>query len=69
MRYAYITWTEEGQWTAHSPSVPGVYGVGRTRDRAVADLGEALDEMFDYLAEIGERAPRPRRFDTGYLEL
>lgn len=61
MRYEYITWVEEGQWAAHSPSVPGVYGVGKTRIQAVSDLEEALGEMRAYLDEIGEHLPRPKR--------
>jgi hypothetical protein len=40
--YDTITWKEEGVWTAHSPSVPGVYGLGSTRDTANRDLREAL---------------------------
>jgi predicted RNase H-like HicB family nuclease len=50
-----VAWVEEGQWTAHSPSMPGVYGVGETSAAAVADLEEALAELDSYLDEIGER--------------
>jgi len=55
MLYDYIAWREEGVWTAHSPSLPGVYGVGKTRDQAERDLFESVDELMDYLDEIDER--------------
>ncbi len=60
-----ISWLEEGQWTAHSPSVPGVYGLGRTRAAAEKDLADGLDDLFVYLEDIGERQPTPRRIAVG----
>ena len=60
-----ILWLEEGMWTAHSPSVPGVYGLGRTRGAAEKDLVDGLYDLFTYLEDIGERQPSPRRFAVG----
>jgi len=48
---------EEGIWTAHDPSVPGVYGLGDTRNEAEQDLVEALEELREYLRSAGERQP------------
>jgi predicted RNase H-like HicB family nuclease len=52
--YDYIVWQDEGVWTAHCPSIPGVYGLGDTKGRAEKDLIEGLDTLFDYLHETGE---------------
>jgi len=49
MQNGYITWKEEGVWTAHCPAVSGVYGLGSTVRAAVADLRSALREMRAYL--------------------
>ena len=47
--FDYILWQEEGHWTAHIPSVPGVYGVGKTQGAAAKDLSDGLTDLFDYL--------------------
>ncbi|MGD0837030.1 MAG: metallophosphoesterase family protein [Polyangia bacterium] len=39
---------EEGTWSAHDPDVPGVYGLGPTREQALADLEEALALLAEY---------------------
>lgn len=62
--YDVISWKEEGVWTAHSPSVPGVYGLGSTRDSANRDLSEALTLLSQYLLEIGESLPRSQKLHT-----
>lgn len=69
MSYDYAAWQEAGQWTAHCPAVPGVYGLGRTSAAAVADLKEALRELDSYLEEIGESLPAAGKFRTGELSL
>ena len=61
-RYDLIVWKDEGVWTAHSPSISGVYGVGTTAREAKADFAAAATEMLDYLDEIGE--PPPRRTEV-----
>ena len=65
--YDVITWEEEGIWTAHSPSVPGVYGLGSTPDIANRDLSEALSLLSEYLQEIGEPMPRPHKLRTSQI--
>ena len=65
MRYPYIAWKDEGRWVVHSPSVPGVYGLGRTKSVAEKDFSVALDLMLSYLREIGERLPAPLPLTIG----
>jgi predicted RNase H-like HicB family nuclease len=66
-KYDYIAWEEEGLWTAHSPSIPGVYGIGATRSKAAQSLFDGVDDLLDYLTEIGETLPPARRFVQGTL--
>ena len=51
--YDYVTWEEDGMWASHSPSVPGVYGLGDTAEEAESDLAEAMEAMSEYLAVRG----------------
>jgi len=67
--YEYVSWEEEGIWTAHAPSFPGVYGIGSTSREAEKDLLEALELMTSYLTEIGEPIPDARKIRTGQLRL
>lgn len=68
-KYEFVAWKDEGVWTAHSPSVAGVYGLGSTMAAAQKDLADAIAELLDYLREIGERAPVPKRFAVGVLNV
>jgi predicted RNase H-like HicB family nuclease len=54
MKYQVFTWKEEQTWTAHAPSIPGVYGLGHTRASAKNDLEQALKTYSDYLLDVGE---------------
>jgi predicted phosphodiesterase/predicted RNase H-like HicB family nuclease len=45
---------EDGAWTAHDPTVEGVYGLGPTREAAKEDLREALELLGDYVAGQAE---------------
>ncbi len=69
MKYKFVAWKEEGIWTAHSPSVSGVYGVGRTVQAAEADLKDALALLFRYLSESGERRPRSQKLKFGEVRV
>lgn len=68
-KYEFVCWQDEGLWTAHSPSVPGVYGVGDTRKQAETELFEGIEEMFDYLSSIGEVRPKAKRVVAGVLSV
>lgn len=67
--YEYVVWQDESIWTAHSPSIPGVYGLGETKARAARDLMDAIDTLFDYLHEIGETPPKPKRVSSGAIRV
>jgi len=43
-------------WTAHSPAVPGAYGIGTSKKAALRDLAAAFETLFSYLEERGVRA-------------
>jgi len=68
-KYEFLAWKDEGVWTAHSPSVVGVYGVGATRAEAERDLLDGIEELVSYLGEVGESAPRPKHIAIGVLEI
>lgn len=59
MQYDILLWRDEGIWTAHAPSVPGAYGIGRTPKAAKADLAGALRELATYLKSRNRKLPRP----------
>jgi predicted RNase H-like HicB family nuclease len=67
MTYSYVAWKDEGMWTVHTPSVPGLYGVGKTRRAAERDFRQALSLLLAYLDEIGEAPPKPTPVYTGKL--
>ena len=68
-QYGFVAWRSEGLWTVHSPSIPGVYGVGKTVEEAREDFIAAASDMVEYLAEIGEPPPRPADMCVGQVEL
>ena len=39
---------EGDTWSAHDPDVPGVYGLGTTREAALADLAEAKSLLCEH---------------------
>lgn len=68
-KYDYVAWEEEGTWTVHSPSVPGVWGLGATRAEAEADFTDALNETLTHLVETGKRLPKQRHVTVGVVEV
>lgn len=54
-KYNVVVWKDEDIWSAHSPSTPGVYGLGKTRQAALADYRAALRDELAYQKQIGER--------------
>ena len=69
MVYTVISWKEDGIWSAMSPSVSGVFGLGRTRAHAERDFMDALRTLLGYLGEIGEPAPRPKNVITSTVRV
>jgi len=43
---------EDGTWSAHDPTVEGVYGLGPTRKAAKEDLRETLELLDDYVDDV-----------------
>lgn len=68
-KYEFITWEEDGMWTSHAPSISGVYGVGKTASKAEEDLEEAVDLLFEYLSDVGEALPKPRKLRVGSVRV
>ena len=62
---------ENGIWSAHDPSVPGVYGLGPTREAALADLAEAKELLGEYVAgqDADEDAEDVRLADESMAEV
>jgi predicted nucleotidyltransferase/predicted RNase H-like HicB family nuclease len=50
-RPPYDLTEEDGTWTTHDPAIPGVYGMGPSRETALADLAEAQALLVDYEAD------------------
>ena len=60
---------EEGMWSAHDPDVPGVYGLGSTREEALADLAEAMAALAEYEADLVEDAEDLRAAEASRAEI
>jgi predicted phosphodiesterase/predicted RNase H-like HicB family nuclease len=60
---------EEGMWSAHDPDVPGVYGLGSTREEALADLAEAMAALTEYEADLVEDAEDLRAAEASRAEI
>jgi len=70
---AIVFENEGGTWSARDPDVPGVFGVGSSREAARADLAEAMVLLVDYEAgetdEDVEDAEDARLADAAYAEV
>ena len=64
MTYTIVSWKEGAAWSSMCPSIPGVFGLGRTRKAAEKDFAAALRTLLDYLDEIGEEPPPPQPVQT-----
>jgi len=69
MTYTYVAVQEEGVWGVTCPSLPGVFGVGKTRKAAEKDFAGALETLVEYLDEIGEKLPAPQRVTLGSMRI
>lgn len=63
LRHVLLIRGEGGSWVAECPSLPGCFGEGKTRDRALASIKESIA---GHLAELdGWGLPAPEeRFDA-----
>ena len=68
MKKSIVTEKEGGTWWVHDQKVPGAYGVGPTREAALADLAEAKATLAEYLDSL-EDAADVRAADEAYAEI
>ena len=69
MTYTFVAVQEDGVWGITCPSLPGVFGVGKTRKAAEKDFAGALETLAEYLDEIDEELPPPQRVALGTLRI
>ncbi len=63
MRQVVLHPGEDGWWVAECPSLPGCLSQGETRERALANIREAIDGYIAALEEDGLPVPE-ERFET-----
>ena len=63
MRQVVIYRGEDGYWVAECPSLPGCISQGKTKEKAVANVKEAIDGYIEALKEDGLPVPE-ERFET-----
>lgn len=63
MRQVIIYPGEDGLWVAKCPSLPGYISQGETREQAVANIKEAIQEYVKALEDDGLPVP-DERFET-----
>lgn len=63
MRQAIIYTGEDGYWVAECPSLRGCISQGETRDKAIANIREAIQGYIAALQEDGLPVPE-ERFET-----
>jgi predicted RNase H-like HicB family nuclease len=44
---------EDGVWVAECPSIPGCFSQGKTKDEAMANIGDAIKLCLEVRAEQG----------------
>lgn len=57
MRQVIIYPGEDGYWVAECPSLPGCISQGQTKEEAVANIKEAIQEFIAALEEDGLPVP------------
>ncbi len=63
MRQIVISRGEDGQWVAECPSLPGCITQGRTREAAIENARDAVEQYIAALEEDRLPVP-PETFDT-----
>lgn len=63
MRQIVITRGEDGQWVAECPSLPGCITQGRTREEAIQNARDAIEQYVAALEEDQLPVP-PETFET-----
>ena len=65
MRQVLIYPGEDGYFVAEVLSLPGCISQGKTREEALANIGEAIELFIEVLREDGEEVPE----DVGAIEV
>jgi len=63
MRQVVLSPGEDGFWVAECPSLPGCISQGETKEKAIANIQEAIRGYILALEEDGIRVPE-ERFET-----
>jgi predicted RNase H-like HicB family nuclease len=58
MRQVFIYPVDDGYWVAECPSLPGCISQGKTRDKAVSNIREAIDLYVSVLEEDNLPVPK-----------
>ncbi len=63
MRQVILYMGEDGYWVAECPSLPGCISQGKTKEKAIINIKEAIQGYVVALKEDGLSVPE-ERFDT-----
>ncbi len=54
---------QNGYWVAEVPSLPGCISQGKSKEEAITNIREAIDQWIDAAAALGRAIP-PEPFDV-----
>jgi predicted RNase H-like HicB family nuclease len=57
MRQVVIHPGEDGQWVAEVPSLPGCISQGSTKEEAIANIKEAIEQWIEAAGALGRNVP------------
>ncbi|MEI6500935.1 MAG: type II toxin-antitoxin system HicB family antitoxin [Armatimonadota bacterium] len=57
MRHVIVYPGEDGFWVVECPSLPGCISQGKTRDEALANVKDAIEDYIAVLVEDGREVP------------
>ena len=69
MVYTFVAVREDRLWGVTCPSLPGVFGVGKSRKAAERDFAGAARTLVEYLDEIGEDLPKSKPVHLGSVRV
>ena len=60
MRQVVIHPGEDGWWVAEVPSLPGCISQGQTKEEAIANVKEAIEQWIEAAGALGRNVPTDR---------
>ncbi len=63
MRQVVLHPGENGYWVAEVPSLPGCISQGTSKEEAIANIREAIEQWIETAKSLGENIP-PESFDV-----